>query len=81
MNKSIPKQIQLIMSREGLNDCYAFDVDGETYYFLSYVSDDGTPMPTGLPIIYTMQNDKPIQLSEDDAFSIISKIPNKDGEE
>ena len=69
------------MSQLGLNDCYAFDVDGEVYYFLSCVSEDGIPMLTGLPIIYTMQNGKPIQLSEDDAFSIISKLPDDDGEE
>ena len=30
MNKSIPKQIQLIMSREGLNYCETFDYEGKT---------------------------------------------------
>lgn len=68
------------MSREGLNDCYAFDVDGETYYFLSYVGDDGEPQPTGLPIIYYIDKDKPVQLSFEKSLLILSKLPD-DGEE
>lgn len=46
MNKSIPKQIQLIMSREGLNYCETFDYEGKTYYILSYVSENNEPQPT-----------------------------------
>lgn len=68
------------MSREGLNDCYAFDVDGETYYFLSYVSENGEPQPTGLPIIYYIDKDKPVQLTFDNSLLILSKLPD-DGEE
>lgn len=80
MNKSIPKQIQLIMSREGLNYCETFDYEGKTYYFLSYVSESGEPQPTGLPIIYYIDKDKPVQLSFDKSLLILSKLPD-DGEE
>ena len=80
MNKSIPKQIQLIMSREGLNYCETFDNEGKTYYFLSYVSENGEPQPTGLPIIYYIDKDKPVQLSFDKSLLILSKLPD-DGEE
>ena len=80
MNKSIPKQIQLIMSREGFNYCETFDYEGKTYYFLSYVSENNEPQPTGLPIIYYIDKDKPVQLSFDKSLLILSKLPD-DGEE
>lgn len=80
MNKSIPKQIQLIMSREGLNYCETFDYEGKTYYILSYVSENGEPQPTGLPIIYYIDKENPVQLSFDKSLLILSKLPD-DGEE
>ena len=80
MNKSIPKQIQLIMSREGLNYCETFDYEGKTYYILSYVSENGEPQPTGLPIIYYIDKENPVQLSFDKSLQILSKLPD-DGEE
>ena len=80
MNKSIPKQIQLIMSREDLNYCETFDYEGKTYYILSYVSENGEPQPTGLPIIYYIDKENPVQLSFDKSLLILSKLPD-DGEE
>ena len=68
------------MSREGLNYCETFDHEGKTYYILSYVSENGEPQPTGLPIIYYIDKDKPVQLSFDKSLLILSKLPD-DGEE
>lgn len=72
--KGIPKPILKEMEDLDLNHCEEFIVDGITYYSLSLTDEDGTFMPIGQPIVFTIKDNAPIQLSEQMTNSILKKL-------
>ena len=76
MNKTLPKAIQQIMIQEDYNSCDTFEHEGETYYSLGNVSEDGFAFCEGLPVIYTINKGKATQLPFDDALELLSQLPD-----
>lgn len=76
MDKTLPKTIQQIMIQEDYNSCDTFEHEGETYYSLSNVADDGTAFCEGLPVIYFIQNGTPVLLPSESALNLLSKLPD-----
>ncbi len=81
MNKTIPEVIKKIMDEEKYNSCESFEYDGVTYYSVGCVADDGTPLPTGLPEIYTIEDGRAIGLLGDAALDLLSKLPYDEEED
>ena len=78
MDKTLPKAIRQVMIQEDYNSCDTFELGGETYYSLGNVSEDGTPLIEGLPVIYTINKGKAAQLPFDDALELLSKLPDNE---
>ena len=78
MNKTIPKAIKQIMTQEEYNSCDTFEHEGETYYSLGNVSEDGFAFCEGLPVIYFIQNGTPVLLPSESALNLLSKLPDNE---
>ncbi len=76
MDKTIPEVIKKIMDEEEYNSCSSFEYDGETYYSLGNVSEDGFAFCEGLPVIYFIQNGTPVLLPSESALNLLSKLPD-----
>lgn len=70
-----PKVIKDILDDLGFNQAEKFEFNGNIYWSLGLVDDDGAPLPTGKPVIYQERNDgKFFQLNFDQVQELLSNL-------
>ncbi len=67
----IPKEIKQAMKQYGMNKA---ELVGDNLYALSSVAEDGSVVPTGLPVILDFHMGVVRELPTDEAFKILRNL-------
>ncbi len=75
MEKKIPKEVQIIAEREACNaiDFCGID-DGWEVYGIGEVGEDGSIIPTGLPVLVLWKDGEIKIVSGEDSLRLLSRL-------